>query len=243
MRRTVCRIFTALCAVAPLILSPAVFASSPGEASPQKADEALKLIMEGNRRYIENCPTCTTRTTPTLRETLAKGQRPHTIVLTCSDSRVAPELLFDQTLGEIFVVRVAGNVIDPTVLGSIEYAAEHLGSSLLVVLGHERCGAVAATVDAKGKPEGNIGEIVKTILPAVQQARKEAKGKDKAALLESAIDRNIRLTAAGAVKRSPVLAHLVKAGKLRIVAAKYDLDDGKVTVFPDPLAGVKTASH
>jgi len=110
----------------------------------------------------------------------------------CSDSRVPPEIIFDKGLGEIFVVRVAGNVLDPVVLGSIEYAAEHLGSPLVMVLGHERCGAVTAAVDAKGKPEGNIGAIIKNIAPAVKQAKNEYKGKDKAELVETAINDNAK---------------------------------------------------
>ena len=107
------------------------------------------------------------------RKELTKGQKPFAIVITCSDSRVPPELLFDQGLGDIFVVRVAGNVVDPIALGSIEYGAEHLNSPLLFILGHTKCGAVGATLEAKGKPEGNIGAIVKKIQPAVATAKKK----------------------------------------------------------------------
>jgi len=100
-----------------------------------------------------------------------------------------------------------------------------------MVLGHERCGAVTAAVDAKGEPEGNIGAIVKTIAPAVSKARSEYKGKDKAQLVETAVDDNIMLVEANLTKESPVLKELAKEGKIRIVAAKYDLDDGKVTLM------------
>ena len=109
------------------------------------------------------------------RTSLSKSQKPYAIILSCSDSRVPPELIFDKGLGEVFVVRVAGNIPDPVVLGSIEYAAEHLGSPLVMVLGHERCGAVTATVDSKGKTTGsaNIDAIVKAIEPNMKLATKD----------------------------------------------------------------------
>ncbi len=194
-------------------------------------DEALQKLMDGNRNYVEQKMTGQKMCSLGVRESLAKGQKPYAVILSCSDSRVPPEVIFDKGLGEIFVIRVAGNVPDPIVLGSIEYAAEHLGSPLVMVLGHERCGAVTATVEAKGEPEGNIGAIVRTIAPAATKAKKEYKGKDKAQLIETAIDDNIRLVEVNLTKQSTVLRHLVKEGKLKIVAAKYDLDDGKVTLM------------
>jgi carbonic anhydrase len=195
------------------------------------ADEALSRLMEGNARFVQNQMTGTKLCSTEARTSLATSQKPYAIILCCSDSRVPPELIFDKGLGELFIVRVAGNVPDPIVLGSVEYAAEHLGSPLVMVLGHERCGAVTATVGAKGKPEGNIGAIVKTITPAVKKAKADCKTKDKAQLVECAIDQNVKMVAANLTKQSKVLAHLAKEGKIRIVAAKYDLDDGKVTLF------------
>ncbi|TWJ19412.1 carbonic anhydrase [Geobacter argillaceus] len=195
------------------------------------ADEALQKLLEGNKRYVEQQMTGQKLSDAHTRETLATSQHPYAIILSCSDSRVPPEIVFDKGLGEVFVVRVAGNVPDPVVLGSVEYAAEHLGSPLVVVLGHERCGAVTAAVEAKGKPEGNLGAIIKTIAPAVKQARTEYKGADKAALVETAIDDNVKLVAANLTKQSSLLKHLVKEGKLKIVAAKYDLDDGQVRLL------------
>jgi carbonic anhydrase len=201
------------------------------------ADEALKKLMDGNARFVESKMTAGALCDVAAREKLAKGQKPYAIVLSCSDSRVPPELIFDRGLGEIFVVRDAGNVTDPIILGSIEYAAEHIGSPLIVVLGHERCGAVTATVDANGKGEGNIGAIVKAISPALKKVKgeckkhKECDKKDKAKLIECVVDTNARMVAANLVKQSKVIAELVKEGKVRIVAAKYDLDDGKVTLF------------
>jgi carbonic anhydrase len=201
------------------------------EASGVSPDIALKKLMDGNNEYVGQKMSLQKRSTPTVRESLAKSQKPYAVILSCSDSRVPPEVIFDKGLGEIFVVRVAGNIPDPIVLGSIEYAVEHLGTPLIMVLGHERCGAVTAAVDANGKAEGNIGAIVKTINPAVVQAKKEYKGKDKSQLVEAAINDNIRLVQANLTKNSPVIEHLVKEGKVKIIAAKYDLDDGKVTVI------------
>ncbi|BEH10573.1 MULTISPECIES: carbonic anhydrase [Geobacter] len=195
------------------------------------ADEALQQLMDGNKRYVAGqMKTCSASDTAK-RESLAKGQKPYAIILSCSDSRVPPEIIFDKTMGEIFVVRVAGNIPDPVVLGSIEYAAEHIGSPLVMVLGHERCGAVTATVEAKGKAEGNIGSIVKTIAPAAAKALKEGKGKSKAEVVEAATDANLDLVAASLTRKSPVIRHLVKEGTLKIVKAKYDLDDGTVVLM------------
>jgi len=217
------------------------FASSHG-APAVSPEEALQKLMDGNKRYIENQMTGTKLCDLSTRTSLAKSQKPYAIILTCSDSRVPPEILFDKGLGEIFVVRVAGNIPDPVVLGSIEYAAEHLGSPLVMVLGHERCGAVKATVDAKGKTTGsaNIDAIVKTIAPTVKNAAKdcdackgEAKCADtkKDAFVECVIDANAKTVAANLTKKSKILKHLVEAKKVKIVAAKYDLDDGAVSLF------------
>ena len=214
-------------------------ASHGPEISP---DEALQRLVEGNKRYVENQMSGNKLCDATARTGLAKSQKPYAIILTCSDSRVPPEIIFDKGLGEIFVVRVAGNVPDPIVLGSIEYAAEHLGSPLVMVLGHERCGAVAATVGAKGKSTGsaNIDAIVKTIKPSIKNAAKdceackgEARCADskKDAFVECVVDANAKTVAAGLTKKSKILKHMVEEKKLKIVAAKYDLDDGLVTLF------------
>ena len=197
------------------------------------ADEALARLVDGNKRYVESKMNACSETTAAAREKLARGQKPYAIILSCSDSRVPPEIIFDKSLGEIFVVRVAGNVPDPIVLGSIEYAAEHLGSPLVMVLGHERCGAVKATVDANGKGEGNIGAIVKTIAPALKKAKKDKNCdlKDKEQLVECVVTENAKMVAQNLTKQSKIIREMVKEGKVKIVAAKYDLDDGKVTVF------------
>lgn len=230
-------------AVIALVAAATGLAFATADHEPEiSPDKALQSLMDGNKRYVENQMTGNKLCDITTRTSLAKSQKPYAIILTCSDSRVPPEIVFDKGLGEIFVVRVAGNIPDPVVLGSIEYAAEHLGSPLVMVLGHERCGAVSATVGAKGKSTGsaNIDAIVKTIAPNVKNAAKdceackgEAKCADtkKDAFVECVVDANAKSVAAGLTKKSKILKHLVEAKKMIIVAAKYDLDDGTVTLF------------
>ncbi len=223
-------------------LVAAVAAASGGAAKPGvRGDEALKRLVDGNKRYVQNKMTGASKAGPSTRSSLAKSQSPFAIVLACSDSRVAPELVFDQGLGDVFVVRVAGNVPDPLVLGSIEYAAEHLGSQLIVVMGHERCGAVKATVDSKGKADGNIGAIVKTIAPALEKGfgecgvcAEDSKCAEthKDDFVECVAEANVRGVVAAMTHDSKLLAHLVDEHKMTIVPAKYDLDDGKVTILP-----------
>jgi carbonic anhydrase len=209
--------------VAVLLTGALAFASETGSGI--TADEALKKLLDGNRNFLKDPNGMSNR------QALAAGQKPYAIILSCSDSRVPPELIFEKGLGEVFVIRVAGNIPDPIILGSIEYAAEQFGTPLIVVLGHTRCGAVSAAVDAKGHPQGNIGAIIKTIAPAVEQARKDARNVSKSDLVESAIDNTIKLVAKSLVKQSPVIRSLVDAGKIKVVGAKYDLDDGTVKLL------------
>ena len=195
--------------------------------------EPLTRLLDGNKLFVADTP-AKKDVGQTRRAELTKGQHPFATVITCSDSRVAPEYIFDQGIGDIFVVRVAGNVIEPTTLGSIEYGVEHLHTPLLVVMGHSQCGAVSAAYDAKGEPEGNIGAILKKIMPAVETAKKAHKGKDET--LELAIQENVRNTYKD-IMTSPVVSHLVHEGKLKVVAAEYQLKDGKVEIIelgPEP---------
>ena len=173
------------------------------------------------------------------RQELAKGQHPRAVVLSCSDSRVPPEHVLDQQLGEVFVVRTAGNVADGVALGSVEYAVEHLGTPLIVVLGHRSCGAVKAAVEVRkthGHAHGHVAEVLKLVMPAVAQAERE-KAPD---LVNAAIEANVALEAKALVRRSPLIAERVKAGKVSIVTAIYDLESGKVEFcdgkqcFPGP---------
>lgn len=205
----------------------AIFAAA-SSAVAEDADQALKKLMEGNKRYVSG--TCIQRDlSDAKRKELSKGQKPSAIVVTCSDSRVSPELLFDHSIGDVFVVRTAGNVVDKIALGSIEYAAEHLHSPLVYVLGHEKCGAVKATLDtieAKGKPEGNIGAILEKVMPAAVAANKKGGSKDE--ILEYAIKENVKNTSNEIMAKSSIIQHLVHENKVKIAAGEYSLQTGQV---------------
>jgi len=221
-------VLTTIAAAALFIYSGIVFASSAGPGiSP---DEALKKLIDGNNRFVQSAQ-AQKDIGNNRRTELTKGQHPFAVILSCSDSRVPPEHIFDQGLGDIFVVRVAGNVADSIELGSVEYAAEHLGVPLILVLGHQSCGAVKATVDG-GKPEGNIGSIVKKIAPAVKKARETVKEKDK--LLDAAILENTKSTAKTLTKKSSIIKHLVEEKKVKIAAGVYNMATGKVELVEVP---------
>jgi carbonic anhydrase len=191
-------------------------------------DTALSLLMQGNAKFVRgDLDNLERNSTAKVRQTVALGQHPYAIILACSDSRLSPEILFDKGLGEIFVVRVAGNVVAPHELGSIDYAIEHLGASLVMVLGHERCGAVTAAFNANGIGDGsNIGSLVESIAPAVV----ETKAHDGD--VEECIVENVKKVAESLEERSTIVKESVEAGHVKIVRAKYDLDDGKVTILP-----------
>jgi carbonic anhydrase len=185
------------------------------------ADEALARLKAGNERFVSG-QVIHPNASAERRAEVAKGQKPFVIVVGCSDSRVGPEVVFDQGLGDLFVVRTAGNVVDDVALGSIEYAAEHFGVPVIFVLGHTRCGAVAAAV-AGGEAPGHVGSIVEKIKPAVE----ETKGKEGDAV-DNAVRANVRNVVSQLRGAGPILSGLVKAGKLRVVGGCYDLDTGKV---------------
>ncbi len=187
--------------------------------------EAQRRLIEGNLRYVE-ARAAHTNQTVARRTDLARTQHPFAIVVGCADSRVPPEILFDQGLGDLFVIRLAGNIADDAVLASIEYAVAHLGVRYVMILGHERCGAVTA-VAAGGDAEGHIPALVKAIQPAVDRVRNQPGD-----LVENAVLANIALVV-GQVKGSkPILADRVRRGELVVVGARYDLDDGKVAILP-----------
>ena len=192
-----------------------------------KADETLKKLMDGNQHFVSGQPA--QKDIGSVRRTeLVKGQSPSAVVLSCSDSRVPPELIFDQGLGDLFVIRVAGNVADPVALGSIEYAVEHIHVPLIIVMGHDRCGAVSATIQG-GKPEGNIRAIVRKIAPAVRRVKTTGKKGDD--LLQAAIIQNAWNVATALTRESKIIKHLVDKKALKIVAAKYSLETGKVELL------------
>ena len=189
------------------------------------AGSALQRLLDGNARYMSAGPSHPNQTTARRTE-ITGGQHPFAIIVGCSDSRVPPEIIFDQGLGDLFVVRLAGHVLSDEALGSIEYALEHLGTRLIMVLGHDNCGAVTAAVKGGDIP-GHIGSIVKAIAPAVKKAKNQPGD-----LLENAIRENVAMVVDQLRSSSPLLAHLVKDGILKIIGAYYRLDDGKVTLVP-----------
>ncbi|HZP63371.1 MAG TPA: carbonic anhydrase [Terriglobales bacterium] len=194
---------------------------NPDEQNP--AENIWTALMAGNHRFVTG-ETSPREFTP-LRHKLATGQQPRVVVLTCSDSRVPPELIFDQSLGDLFVIRTAGNIADAVGLGSIEYAVEHLGSSVLVVLGHEKCGAVTAACSGGKMPTANLQAIVDKVSPAVLKAKQYATSDE---LLNAAIRENVDQSAKDILANSEVLRQALKEGKLTIFEAIYKLDSGEV---------------
>jgi carbonic anhydrase len=184
----------------------------------------MRELLAGNARFVEGKP-ANKELGDARRRALALGQHPKAAILSCSDSRVPPEHLFDQGLGDLFVIRLAGNVPEPAAVGSVEYAVEHLGVGLVVVLGHHACGAVKAALEG-GEPEGDVGLIVKDIAPAVRTAR--ATGKAGAALEDAVVHENARRAAAALTERSAAVRRLVREGKLEIKVAVYDLATGQL---------------
>lgn len=194
-----------------------IFASDPSHNS-ISADDALAKLKEGNLRFSTS-DVSSGKPSAARRKETAEGQHPFAIILGCADSRVAPELVFDQNLGDLFVIRTAGNLVDDHALGSIEYAVDHLGTRLIVVLGHSKCGAVTAALESDHAP-GHINSLVRDIQPAV----KAAKGKPGDALA-AAVTENADEVAAK-IKTEAVLGELAK--DVRVVSAVYDVGTGKI---------------
>ena len=204
--------------------SPLATTPSPPVVTP---GEALARLTAGNRRFITGHARHPHQSLKDLHE-LAAGQHPFAITVGCADSRVSPEALFDQGLGDIFDNRVAGNIVDDLLLGSIEFAVEEFGSPLIVILGHERCGAINATINAietGGEAPGHIGVIVEALRPIIEPILTQPGDRT-----ENAVRANIHAQAAELVTRSELIAEHIEAGELRIVGARYDLDDGRVTL-------------
>lgn len=188
-------------------------------------DEAIQRLLEGNRRYM-NAKRFHPNESLETRARLATGQAPFAAILGCADSRVPPEIIFDHGLGDLFVVRVAGNIVEDAGSGSFEYAVEHLGTPLIVVLAHERCGAVKAaveTLEAGGEAPGHIAELVRKLKPAVEKTKTQPGDK-----MENAVRENAKKMAAELAGLEPILKEKVDQGKLKVVAMRYDLDTGAV---------------
>jgi len=194
---------------------------------------ALQRLMVGNDRFVHNVRSVDVLATPLRRQALVEGQHPFAVVLSCSDSRVPAEIVFDQGLGDLFVVRVAGNVVAPSLIGSVEFAAYTFGTPLVMVLGHTRCGAVAAAVDAMrgggSALSANIGDIVERIRPAVQEVLRPGVGRDE--LLAQAVRANVRSSVRQLRAASRMLEQLMAADRLTVVGAEYALETGEVRLL------------
>jgi len=195
-------------------------------------DEAIRLLSAGNERFAAGKPQHPNSELDRVRATAKDGQAPFATVLSCADSRVPVETVFDRGVGDLFVVRVAGNVADPGTLGSIEYAAEHLGTQLIVVMGHTQCGAVKAAMDGT-ELYGNLPTLIDAIRPAVRKARSENPAATAESLLEASVAQNVRHQIDAAVIKSPGLRHMVLHGKIKIVGAVYSIETGRVEWLDD----------
>ena len=184
-------------------------------------DAALKELMDGNRRFTEGRPTAAAQDLAILKQHTAEKQEPFAAVHSCADSRVPVELIFDQTIGHLFVTRVAGNFVTSEIIASLEYGAAVLGTRVILVMGHGSCGAVKATIQAKDAP-GQISALYAHIQPAVDQAGSN---------LEAATKANARMQAALLREASTVISTLVKESKLRVVAGYYDIGSGEATLL------------
>ncbi|MBX5482208.1 MAG: carbonic anhydrase [Myxococcaceae bacterium] len=195
------------------------------------AEEALQRLKEGNQRFVQNVRSAEAMLSQIRRADFANNQEPFAIIVGCSDSRVPAEIVFDQGLGDLFVIRVAGNIVAPSQIGSVEFAAEYCGTRLVVVVGHTRCGGIASTVDAilgKGPPSRNLASIVDRIRPAVLPLMQTELRHDRAKLERAAVVANV-LAATNQLRHgSAIIESLEQTGGLKVVGAVYDLDTGVV---------------
>ncbi|MCX4246508.1 carbonic anhydrase [Paraliomyxa miuraensis] len=203
--------------------------------------DALQRLQQGNARFTSDTRSIETLVSQLRRAEQAQGQRPFAVVLTCSDSRVPVEMIFDQGIGDLFVIRVAGNVIAPSLVGSVEFAAATFGTRLVVVMGHTSCGAVKATLEfirsGGGIPSDNIRDIVERIVPSAKSVVEAAGDRDPAEVLAHAVRANVRGSVAHLRNGSRLLEQLVSSGQVAVVGAEYDLASGQVDFFdvPNPL--------
>jgi carbonic anhydrase len=199
------------------------------------ARESLQRLRDGNRRFVAGVSSHDTRTNQTRRHELAEGQAPFAIVLGCSDARVPAELVFDQGLGDLFVIRVAGNVVASSQVGSVEFAAARFNTRLVVVLGHSQCGAVEATLEELQQPSDNqsrnLRSIVDRVRPSVEALLETELRHDPAALVRQAIRSNIRVSANQLRHGSEILEQLIQTEGLCVVGAEYSLETGVVDFF------------
>jgi carbonic anhydrase len=218
------RLFLLVMMLLAALAAPAAGAGAGAGMSPA---EALKRLQEGNGRYVEGKPQHPRQSRERRALTAGQGQHPFAAVLACADSRVPVELIFDQGIGDLFVVRVAGNVAAVDEVGSLEYAVDHLATPLVLVLGHTQCGAVTAVVE-NAKVPPNIAALVAPIKPAVAQARADNPEATPEVLLQAAIKANVWQAIEDMFQKSPLIKARAKDGKVRVLGAIYEVDTGKV---------------
>jgi carbonic anhydrase len=217
--------------LAPGVADAAEASTTREERPPRTPAESLQRLMKGNANFVKGKLT-RVHAIKERRQDVVGGQKPFAIILTCADSRVPPEHIFDQTLGHIFVCRVAGNILQPAIVGSIEYSVVTFGSHLIMVLGHHDCGAVKDTiklVEKGGKAPGSIQTIVEAITPAVKATPRRGRG-DKP-YIDAVVKTNALLVARSIPQRSQIVSRAVSSRKLRIVAADYSLTSGRVKLL------------
>jgi carbonic anhydrase len=207
------------------------------------ATDALQRLQDGNRRFVSGEQSHVAMSHEARRLEFVDGQAPVAVVLGCADSRVPVEIVFDQGLGDLFVIRVAGNIVAPSQIGSVEFAAERFGTPLVIVLGHTGCGAVLATLDALNQPAGqpsqNLGSIVNRIRPSVEGLLATDLRDDPDALAREAVRANVRVSVEALRHGSALIERLIQRGALRIVGAEYALETDVVTFLDgdEPAAG------
>ena len=201
--------------------------------TPVSATDALERLRQGNARFVENVAAANAG--HDRRAELVSGQAPFAIILGCSDSRAPAELVFDQGLGDLFVIRVAGNIIAPSLVGSVEFAAERFGTKLVVVMGHSQCGAILATLEQVRRPSDagspNVRDIVDRVRPAVESVLATRPDLTGAALIQEAVRANIRVSVGQLRHGSALLEGLIRREGLMVVGAEYDLETGVVEFF------------
>ena len=199
------------------------------------ARDALRRLRDGNRRFVSNVRSHESLAGEARRAEVAAGQEPFAIILGCSDSRVPAEIVFDQGLGDLFVIRVAGNIVAPSQIGSVEFAAERYGTRLVVVLGHSQCGAILATIDELTRPttnqSRNLHSIIDRVRPSVEPLLQTELRHDPDALVRDAVRANVRFSAGHLRHGSDVLEQLIQNNGLAVVGAEYSLETGLVDFF------------
>lgn len=200
-----------------------------------QADQALNKLKAGNKLFVEATSQNGELVTKIRRSDMQLKQRPFSIIIGCSDSRVPAELIFCQGMGDLFVIRVAGNVVAPSQIGSVEFACQQFATELVVVLGHQNCGAISATVDSLlGDPDAlspNLAAIVERVTPAVHCIVTGHSGEEREELLHNAMRANVKQSVNSLQMRSQIIRRLIARGKLKIIGAEYSLESGVVSFY------------